>query len=267
MKAQVYKDPRPVEYFARFHERSRSRDPDWVYEAVRVVTTLYAWIFFRTRGIARREGARRRRGDPRPEPLLVHGPLLPRRLAAAQGALHGQVAAVHAAAAVDLHARRRVPGAARLRRRGRVRHRLGDPRARRHGRHVLRGRALAHRQAVRAAQARHRPAGADDRRAGRPDRDPRLLEGAQLEAPAVPEGHGPLRRPDRAGTASRTRPASSSRQVADEIFAAIRGALRRAGRAGRKGVARRVRELRRAERAGRKKAAPAAQRGPLRAWT
>src|ERR687891_593635 len=52
MKAQVYKDPRPVEYFTRFHERSRSRDPDWVYEAVRIVTTLYAWIFFRTRGIA-----------------------------------------------------------------------------------------------------------------------------------------------------------------------------------------------------------------------
>ena len=59
MKAQVYKDPRPVEYFARFHERSRSRDPDWVYEAVRVVTTLYAWIFFRTRGIA----AEKVRGD------------------------------------------------------------------------------------------------------------------------------------------------------------------------------------------------------------
>jgi 1-acyl-sn-glycerol-3-phosphate acyltransferase len=52
MKAQVYKDPRPVEYFARFHERSRTRDPDWVYEAVRTVTTLYAWVFFRTRGIA-----------------------------------------------------------------------------------------------------------------------------------------------------------------------------------------------------------------------
>src|SRR5918997_495682 len=52
MKAQVYKDPRPVEYFARFHERSRTRDPDWVYTAVRIVTTLYAWIFFRTRGIA-----------------------------------------------------------------------------------------------------------------------------------------------------------------------------------------------------------------------
>ena len=50
MKAQVYKDPRPVEYFERFHARSRSRDPDWVYEAVRVVTTLYAWVFFRTVG-------------------------------------------------------------------------------------------------------------------------------------------------------------------------------------------------------------------------
>src|SRR5918993_2362087 len=52
MKAQVYKDPRPVEYFARFHERSRTRDPDWVYEAVRIITTVYAWTFFRTRGIA-----------------------------------------------------------------------------------------------------------------------------------------------------------------------------------------------------------------------
>src|SRR5918998_1566885 len=52
MKAQVYKDPRPVEYFERFHTRGRTRDPDWVYEAVRVLTTLYAWVFFRARGIA-----------------------------------------------------------------------------------------------------------------------------------------------------------------------------------------------------------------------
>jgi len=52
MKAQVYKDPRPVEYFERFHARSRSRDPDWVYEMVRSITTIYAWLFFRTRGIA-----------------------------------------------------------------------------------------------------------------------------------------------------------------------------------------------------------------------
>src|SRR5215207_4709550 len=52
MKAQVYKDPRPKEYFDRFHERSRTRDPDWVYEVVRVATTLYSWVFFRTRGLA-----------------------------------------------------------------------------------------------------------------------------------------------------------------------------------------------------------------------
>ena len=52
MKEQVYKDPRPKEYFDRFHERSRTREPDWVYEAVRIATSLYAWTFFRARGIA-----------------------------------------------------------------------------------------------------------------------------------------------------------------------------------------------------------------------
>src|SRR5215217_7287014 len=52
MKAQVYKDPRPKEYFDRFHERARTREPDAVYEAVRMLTSLYAWTFFRARGIA-----------------------------------------------------------------------------------------------------------------------------------------------------------------------------------------------------------------------
>ena len=51
IKAQVYKDPRPKEYFDGFHERSRTRDPDWVYEVVRIATSLYAWTFFRARGI------------------------------------------------------------------------------------------------------------------------------------------------------------------------------------------------------------------------
>src|SRR5919199_6919641 len=51
MKAQVYKDPRPEEYFDRFHERARSREPDAVYEVVRMLTSLYAWTFFRARGI------------------------------------------------------------------------------------------------------------------------------------------------------------------------------------------------------------------------
>ena len=51
MKEQVYKDPRPAEHFDRFHERTRSRRPDWVYEAVRFVLTPYLLLFFRARSI------------------------------------------------------------------------------------------------------------------------------------------------------------------------------------------------------------------------
>jgi 1-acyl-sn-glycerol-3-phosphate acyltransferase len=52
MKEQVYKDPRPEEYFAKFHERARTREPNWVYEMVRVITVIYGLIFFRMRCIA-----------------------------------------------------------------------------------------------------------------------------------------------------------------------------------------------------------------------
>jgi 1-acyl-sn-glycerol-3-phosphate acyltransferase len=51
IKAQVYKDPRPKEHFDGFHHRSRTREPDWVYEATRLVTSVYAWTFFRARGV------------------------------------------------------------------------------------------------------------------------------------------------------------------------------------------------------------------------
>jgi len=51
MKPQVYKDPRPKAYFDRFHERSRTRRPDPVYEVVRILTSIYAWTFFRARGL------------------------------------------------------------------------------------------------------------------------------------------------------------------------------------------------------------------------
>jgi 1-acyl-sn-glycerol-3-phosphate acyltransferase len=51
MKAQVYKDPRPPEHFARFHERTRGRRPDWVYEAVRALLTPYLLFFYRARCI------------------------------------------------------------------------------------------------------------------------------------------------------------------------------------------------------------------------
>ena len=52
MKPQVYLDPRPAEYFERFHERTRTRKPDLVYEAVRSAASLYAWTFTRLRPIA-----------------------------------------------------------------------------------------------------------------------------------------------------------------------------------------------------------------------
>jgi 1-acyl-sn-glycerol-3-phosphate acyltransferase len=51
MREQVYADPRPKEYFDRFHERARTREPDWVYELVRFVTSLYAYTLLRARSI------------------------------------------------------------------------------------------------------------------------------------------------------------------------------------------------------------------------
>lgn len=52
MREQVYSDPRPKEYFDRFHTRARTREPDWVYELVRVLTSLYAYSFLRARSIS-----------------------------------------------------------------------------------------------------------------------------------------------------------------------------------------------------------------------
>jgi 1-acyl-sn-glycerol-3-phosphate acyltransferase len=49
MREQVYTDPRPKEHFDRFHERSRTREPDWTYELTRVLTSLYAYTFLRAR--------------------------------------------------------------------------------------------------------------------------------------------------------------------------------------------------------------------------
>ncbi|MBD0282695.1 MAG: 1-acyl-sn-glycerol-3-phosphate acyltransferase [Thermoleophilaceae bacterium] len=51
MKEQLYKDPRPAEHFARFHERARTRRPDWVYDLVRLVLTPYVVLFYRARCI------------------------------------------------------------------------------------------------------------------------------------------------------------------------------------------------------------------------
>src|SRR6201991_1628123 len=49
LKEQVYKDPRPKEHFDRFHERTRTHEPDIFYELTRIVMCLIAWVFFRVR--------------------------------------------------------------------------------------------------------------------------------------------------------------------------------------------------------------------------
>jgi 1-acyl-sn-glycerol-3-phosphate acyltransferase len=47
IKPQVYKDPRPAEYFTRFHERARTRDADWVYDVARIVLTPPTLLAYR----------------------------------------------------------------------------------------------------------------------------------------------------------------------------------------------------------------------------
>jgi 1-acyl-sn-glycerol-3-phosphate acyltransferase len=50
MKPQVYKDPRPAEYFTRFHVRAR-KGVGFIYDLARVILTLPVILIFRTRAI------------------------------------------------------------------------------------------------------------------------------------------------------------------------------------------------------------------------
>jgi 1-acyl-sn-glycerol-3-phosphate acyltransferase len=47
MKPQVCVDPRPAGYFRRFHERARTREPDWLYTFIKVVSYPYCRLAFR----------------------------------------------------------------------------------------------------------------------------------------------------------------------------------------------------------------------------
>jgi 1-acyl-sn-glycerol-3-phosphate acyltransferase len=52
LKPQVYRDPRPKEYFDRFHALVRDHEPESkVYETTRVLLTLFQQVLFRPRGI------------------------------------------------------------------------------------------------------------------------------------------------------------------------------------------------------------------------
>ena len=50
MKPQVYKDPRPAEYFDGYHERAR-RGVGWMYDFVRLILTLPTILIYRARAI------------------------------------------------------------------------------------------------------------------------------------------------------------------------------------------------------------------------
>jgi 1-acyl-sn-glycerol-3-phosphate acyltransferase len=60
MKPQVYKDPRPAEYFTQFHAAAR-KGVGWTYTLARIVLTLPTILIYRVRGIGvknvPREGA------------------------------------------------------------------------------------------------------------------------------------------------------------------------------------------------------------------
>src|SRR5689334_20159587 len=49
LKEQRYKDPRPKEAFDHYHERTRTRKPNFVYEIVRIAMSWMAWVLWRTR--------------------------------------------------------------------------------------------------------------------------------------------------------------------------------------------------------------------------
>ena len=58
MKPQVYKDPRPAEYFDEFHEAARNGST-WVYTLARIVCTVPTILLYRLKVIGRKNVPRR----------------------------------------------------------------------------------------------------------------------------------------------------------------------------------------------------------------
>lgn len=52
LRDQVYREERPAEDFAAYHERARTKEPGWVYDVARVLTSLIAWGGYRTLPLA-----------------------------------------------------------------------------------------------------------------------------------------------------------------------------------------------------------------------
>ena len=193
LKEQVYKDPRPAEHFARFHERTRTHRPNYMYELVRIVMSLIAWIFFRA-------------GNRNPERVPDVGPVIlaPNHFSFLDHFFLGTPLRrkVHFMAKSQLFKppmeKVYSPGGVFPVRRGFADEEAfstavtildrGDVMAM----YAEGGRSRTGGALVQAA-ARDRPAGVAERGADRPGGDHRLRARAQLEAPAVPEGPRLLR--------------------------------------------------------------------------
>ena len=248
MREQVYTDPRPKEYFDRFHERARTREPNWVYEVTRMLTSLYAYTFLRVRSISSEKVPGRGAVILAPNHFsfmdhFLMGCYIRRKVRfMAKSQLFSFPMQLH------LQPGWRVPGAPRRARRGDVHHRRDDPRPRRRDHDVLRGRALAHRQ-----DGRPRPSAASVvwrwRRARRSCRSrftaPRAS--ATGSACAFPRSRFSTATPC-AGSGSRTRRASSSRPSQTRFSREIRALYAGLEEHGRKGALERARAARRAER-------------------
>ena len=174
--------------------------------------SLMAWIFFRVRAASPRARPGRRARDPRAESLLVPGSLLPRRGAAAQGPLHGQVAALQAADAVRstrTAASSRCAAASPTRRRSSPRSRCSTAATR----WPCTPRAAAPAPASSSEKPR-RGIGRLALQSGAPIVPVAIVGSsprAQLEAPAVPEDHASTTASRSPTNASRRRRATRSR--------------------------------------------------------
>ena len=51
IKPQVYKDPRPADYFDRFHSWARTHGAGWTYDLARMLVTPFCIVVYRCRGI------------------------------------------------------------------------------------------------------------------------------------------------------------------------------------------------------------------------
>ncbi len=206
MREQVYTDPRPKEYFDRFHERARTREPDWAYEATRLLTSLYAYTFFRARPISTEKvpGSGAVILAPNHFSFMDHflmGCYIRRkvRFMAKSQLFKGPMQFVYTHGGV-FPVRRGARDEEMFVTAKAILERGGSDHD------VLRGGSLARWQTGRARQGRHRAHRPGNRRADRADRDSRLQQDPQLEAPAVSEGDRAIWRRDALGAGRECNP-------------------------------------------------------------